>query len=245
MIRVLVGIVVLLSTASGMDDLRGTWRWTCCRGQNGGTFQITSQNEDGTFSGRFGDSPSDGKSPFSGRISHASVGFTRVILPVNQNQSWAARLSTESGVVRMIDGHWSGYGFVAGFGDFQAERVKAVTSTPTEPVSNSIVGRWNWGCCKGLYSGTFIVKQQDAQGRIRGVFGNSPSDGATPFEGTYSGGKLIFTRVLTGNIAGQRQVWRAQAAGSGSSLRTTNGQWSGFGAGPGYTDFHATFSGDR
>ena len=245
MIRVLMGMVVLLSTASGMDDLRGTWRWTCCRGQHSGTFQITSQSADGNFSGSFGDSPSDAKTPITGRITNANVRFTRAILPVNQNQSWAARLSVQSGVARLVDGQWSGYSFVAGFGDFQAERVKAVTTTPPQPASNSIVGRWNWGCCRGTHSGTFIVQQQDEQGRIRGVFGNSPSDGATPFEGTYSGGQLVFTRVLTGNIAGQRQVWRTQVTGSGSSLRTTNGQWSGYGAGPGYTDFQATFSGKR
>lgn len=226
-------------------DLRGSWRWSCCRGRHSGTFQITGQNADGTFTGRFGDTANDGRSPISGRIIAANVEFTRRIVAAGQDQRWKAQLSANSGVTRMINGSWSGYAFVAGQSDFQAERIGSGTSTPPQPAASGIVGRWNWTCCKGTSSGTFIVQQQDAQGRIRGVFGNSPSDGATPFEGTYSGGQLVFTRMLTGNIAGQRQVWRAQVTGSGSSLRTTNGQWSGYGAVAGYTDFQATFSGAR
>jgi hypothetical protein len=108
-------------------DLRGTWRWTCCNGQFSGTLQIAAQNPDGTFSGRFGDTPADGKSPLSGRLTAAGIEFNRTILdPPNQNQLWKARLSATSGSLKMIDGNWSGYGFVAGsYGNFQAEKIAA------------------------------------------------------------------------------------------------------------------------
>jgi hypothetical protein len=169
----------------------------------------------------------------------------------------------------MINGSWSGVGFVAGYGDFQAERIGTASSpalptalsptlptalSPTLPTALSptlptaatgIVGRWTWSCCKGTSSGSFTISEQDTAGRVRGVFGNSPADGATPFEGTYSGGQLVFTRMLTINGTSQQQVWRARVAGSGSSLHTTDGQFSGFGAVAGYTDIQATFVGGR
>jgi hypothetical protein len=151
---------------------------------------------------RFGNSPSDGKSPFTGRITHANVRFTRTILPDNQTQSWAARWSVQSGVARLIDGHWSGYMFPPGIGDFEAERIKAAAPDPEPVAGSSIVGRWRWVCCGGGHSGIFTVKQQDAQ-------------------------------------------WRAQVVDSGSSLRTTGGEWSGYAAGPGNADFQATFTGSR
>jgi hypothetical protein len=234
-----------LTPAMGGTDIRGSWRWTCCRGRHSGTFQITGQNSDGTFTGRFGDAAVEGGSPISGRLTAAGVEFTRGIPAVGQSQYWKAQLSAGSGVTRMVNGTWNGYAFVAGQNDFQAERIGSGTSTPPQPAASGIVGRWNWTCCKGTSSGTFTVSGQDSQGRIRGVFGNSAADGATPFEGTYSGGKLVFTRSLTGKLAGQRQVWQAQVTGSGSSLRTTGGIWSGYGAGPGYLDFQATFTGSR
>ena len=77
------------------------------------------------------------------------------------------------------------------------------------------------------------------------MFGSSAADGNSPFEGTFSGGQLVFTRFITVNGARQQQVWRAQVTGSGASMRTTGGQWSGFGAVAGYTDFQATFVGPR
>jgi hypothetical protein len=127
--------------------------------------------------------------------------------------------------------------------------IRAVGSTsqlPASPTASiSLAGRWNWTCCKGASSGSFTVSEHGADGRIRGVFGSSASDGASPFEGTFSNGQLVFTRFITVNGARQQQVWRAQVIGSGSSLRTTNGQWSGFGAVTGYTDFQATFVGPR
>lgn len=139
----------------------------------------------------------------------------------------------------MTDGRWSGFGFVAGYDDFRAERVVV----PAQTVSSSIIGRWNWSCCGGTHAGTFTVYEQDAEGRIRGKFGNNASDNATPFVGTYRDGELVFTRSLTGSLAGKQQQWRARLTGSGSSLRTTGGQWSGYGAAAGYTDFQATFIG--
>ena len=125
----------------------------------------------------------------------------------------------------MIDGHWSGYIFSPGLGNFEAERIKAAAADPEPVAGSSIVRRWRWVCCNGGHSGIFTVTQQDAQGRIRGVFGNGPADNATPFEGTYRNGLLRFTRSLNGDLAGQQQ-WRAQVVDSGSSLRTTGGQWS-------------------
>lgn len=244
MIRLILCTALLAPILFG-EDLRGTWRWNCCRGQHSGTFQITEQNANGSFSGRFGNSPSDGKSPLKGRITNANVQFTRNILPGNQTQSWVARLSVQAGVAKLIDGHWSGYMFSPGNGDFEAERIKAADPDPEPAAGPSIVGRWNWSCCKGAHAGTFIIREQDSQGLIRGVFGNGPSDGATPFEGTYRNGQLSFTRSLTGNLAGQKQQWRARVVGSESSLRTSGGEWSGYSAGPGYTDFQATFIGTR
>lgn len=248
------------TSASGAD-LRGSWRWTCCRGLHSGTFQIATQKPDGTFSGRFGDTSSDNKTPLSGRLTLAGVEFTRTITPPDQNQVWTAQLGGTSGSSRMINGNWSGVGFVAGYGDFQAERIGTASSpalptasSPALPTASSpalptaatgIVGRWTWSCCKGTSSGSFTISEQDTAGRIRGVFGNSPADGATPFEGTYSGGQLVFTRMLTINGTSQQQVWRARVAGSGSSLHTTDGQFSGFGAVAGYTDIQATFVGGR
>jgi hypothetical protein len=119
--------------AAGVD-LRGSWRWTCCRGQYSGTFQITTQSPDGAFSGRFGDTPADGKSPLSGRLTAAGIEFNRTILPVNQNQLWKAQLSGTSSALKMIDGNWSGYGFVAGSsGDFHAEKIAAAPPPPPPP----------------------------------------------------------------------------------------------------------------
>lgn len=204
MVRIILGIA-LTTTAVFAADLRGTWRWTCCRGQHGGTFYITTQNDDGTFSGRFGSSSSDGKSRLTGRITNSSVRFARTILPDNQTQSWAARLSVQSGISRLVDGRWSGYMFSPGIGGFEAERIKAAAPAPPPASGPSIIGRWKWVCCNGAHSGTSSVRQQDAQGRIRGVFGNGPSDNATPFEGSYNDGQLTFTRHLTGDLQGKRQ----------------------------------------
>jgi hypothetical protein len=102
-------------------DLRGTWRWTCCGGRHSGTFRISTQNPDGTFSGRFGDSADDARSPLSGRITSAGIEFTRTILSAGQNQLWKAQLSGTGSHLTMINGKWSGYGF-AGQPDFRAVR---------------------------------------------------------------------------------------------------------------------------
>jgi hypothetical protein len=134
---------------------------------------------------------------------------------------------------------WYQWGATAG-----VPTAEPAAPTPAPPtVSPGIVGRWNWTCCKGTSSGSFTVSEHGADGRIRGVFGGSAADGASPFEGTFSGGQLVFTRFITVNGARQQQVWRAQVTGSGSAMRTTGGQWSGFGAVAGYTDFQATFVG--
>ncbi len=226
-------------------DVRGTWRWSCCRGQHTGTFVIESQNSDGTFTGRFGDGPSDGKSPIAGRVSAAGFQFRRTIMPGHQTQMWEAQLSRTGGGLRTTVGNWSGFGFVAGWGDFQAERIGASSSAQPATRSSSLVGRWTWTCCRGIHAGSFTVQSQDAAGRVRGVFGNTASDGATPFEGTYSDGELVFTRFLTINGHSQRQVWRARVTGSGTSLRITDGRWSGFAADGANTDFQARFTGQR
>ena len=118
----------LLGQPAG-TDLRGTWRWTCCRGEYSGTFQISTQNPDGTFSGRFGDTSADAKSPLAGHLTATGIEFTRTILQANQNQLWKAQLSGTSDSLKMINGIWSGYGFVAGSdGNFQAEKIGAAAS---------------------------------------------------------------------------------------------------------------------
>jgi hypothetical protein len=134
---------------------------------------------------------------------------------------------------------WYQWGATAGVP--VAEGAAPAHAPPTGSVG--IVGRWNWTCCKGTSSGSFTVSEHGADGRIRGVFGSSAADGGSAFEGTFSGGQLVFTRFITANGARQQQVWRAQVTGSGSAMRTTGGQWSGFGAVAGYTDFQATFVG--
>ena len=138
--------------------------------------------------------------------------------------------------LRTTNGRWSGFG---GNGEFQATR-KAV-----EPASGQIIGKWNWSCCRGGHRGTFTITGQTPDGKIHGAFGNGPSEGASPLDGTFVRGELVFTRHLTGALQGQQQVWRATVQGSGSAMKTVNGSWSGYGAAPNFTDFQATFAGPR
>jgi len=127
-----------LFAQSSTPDLRGTWRWTCCRGTNAGTFTIAVQSPDGTFSGRFGNSPADGGTPLSGRLTGSSLEFTRTFSGPNQIQTWKAQVTGSSNSLK-ISGRWSGYGFVAGHDDFQAERIGAVPP----PSDAGLNGCWN------------------------------------------------------------------------------------------------------
>ena len=238
MAHVRVAVLALLAGWGGLyaTDLRGEWSWTCCRGLHSGTFQILVQNPDGTFTGRFGDTASDGKSPLRGRLTATGLEFQRTILPGQQLQTWTAGLSASGAALRTTNGRWSGFG---GNGEFQATR-KAV-----EPASGQIIGKWNWSCCRGGHRGTFTITGQTPDGKIHGAFGNGPSEGASPLDGTFVRGELVFTRHLTGALQGQQQVWRATVQGSGSAMKTVNGSWSGYGAAPNFTDFQATFAGPR
>ena len=123
------------SQSTAGADLRGTWRWTCCGGQYSGTFQIGAQTPNGTFSGIFGDTPADGKSPLSGHLTSTAIEFNRTILPANQNQLWKAQLNGTSGNLRMINGSWSGYGLEAGSkGDFHAEKIGSSPPPASNPI---------------------------------------------------------------------------------------------------------------
>jgi hypothetical protein len=238
MARLPMAVLALLAGCCGAygTDLRGEWSWTCCGGRHDGTFQILVQNADGSFSGRFGDSTADGKSPMQGRITPTGLEFQRTILPGRQIQNWTSGLSASGATLRMTNGRWSGFG---GSGEFQATR-KTV-----EPAAGQITGKWNWTCCGGAHRGTFTIAGQTPDGKIHGIFGNGPSEGTTPLDGTFARGEIVFTRHLKGALQGQQQVWRATVQGAGAGMRMANGRWSGYAAGPNNTDFQATFAGAR
>jgi hypothetical protein len=224
-------------------DLRGTWNWTCCAGRHRGTFQIASQNADGSFSGQFGNGPDDGRSPIAGRLTGAAVAFTRTIVTVKKDQTWQGSVTAGSGGALAMKGTWGGYGYLAGASDFSAQKA-AGAADPPGSYPASVAGRWSWTCCKATVSGTWTLSQ-DSQGKVKGTFGNGPGEGASPFEGTYADGVLTFARTLTGSLAGRQQSWRGTVQRSGSSWRIQSGSWSGYGAAPGYTDFQATYLGAR
>ncbi len=178
------------------------------------------------------------------RLESAELGFLSML--IRDSSSADVRIYN-------VDGSLRGQGpyrrkSVAATAPITATRPPTEVSTPTRPspaAPSSLVGRWNWSCCKGSSSGSFTIEEHGPDGRIRGVFGSSAADGGSPFEGTFANGQLAFTRFITVNGSRQQQLWRAQVTGSGASMRTSGGQWSGYGATTGYTDFQATYAGPR
>lgn len=242
------GLFERATLAGSSTNLIGAWTWRCCRGAHSGTFTIDSQDANGRFSGRFGNSPSDGGTLLQGRIRDNRIEFTRSSPAWNGGkQQWSAGLELRSGRLTTVQGRWSGYGFTSGNDDFEATlaRPKAPAAAPAAPAStssstSSLLGRWQWGCCRGAHSGTFTIQEHRPDGTIRGIFGNTPSDGATPFDGSYRNGAITFTRRLTINGAAQTQQWRARVASVGSGqLQMLDGTWSGFAWTAGNDDFHA------
>jgi hypothetical protein len=232
--RLLALAAISASLAFGQTSLNpsGTWNWRCCQGRHSGTFVIDHFDAGGTFSGRFGNTADDARTPIAGRISGSRIEFTRTF--GSQTQRWVGSLSSTGGGLRS-SGTWSGYGLSpGGANDFSADLARpAAAPSPTpdpEPISvpggsSTLVGQWRWTCCANVHSGTFTIQDQTPEGHFRGVFGASASDGSTPFAGTYRNGTVVFTRfVLTGAIA-QPQQWRAGVAGA----EMQNGRLSGYG----------------
>jgi hypothetical protein len=95
-------------------ELRGRWRWSCCRGAHSGRWEITDQKPDGTFLGAFGGAAADDVGSIEGRVQGNRVEF--------------ARRGTVEG--QAFEQHWSGV--MRGetlrgrleFGDFIAERIE-------------------------------------------------------------------------------------------------------------------------
>jgi len=240
------------STLSGPStNLLGAWTWRCCRGAHSGTFTIDRQDAGGRFSGRFGNTPSDGGTLLQGRIRGNRIEFTRSSPAWNGGtQQWTAGIEVRNGRLHTVNGRWRGYGFTSGNDDFEATlaRPKAPAAptapAPSAPAStsstSSLLGRWQWGCCRGGHSGTFTIQEHRPDGSLRGIFGNSPSDGATPFEGSYRHGVLSFTRHITINGASVTQHWTARIVNdSAGHLKTDGGQWSGYASTPDISDFNA------
>lgn len=216
----------------------GTWVWKCCRGAHSGTFTIQTQDAEGRFIGRFGNGPSDGQTPLQGRIRGTRIEFTRSS-PAwgGGKQQWAAELEVRSGRLRTVNGRWSGYSHAPGVDDFEASLTRP---EGPEATISPILGRWGWECCRGGHSGTFTIQELLRDGSLRGVFGNSPADGATPFEGSYRRGVLTFTRHVTVNGRSFTQQWTARVVDdSGGHLKTADGRWSGFASTPSNNDFLA------
>ncbi|MBN8731431.1 MAG: hypothetical protein J0L64_12885 [Acidobacteria bacterium] len=216
----------------------GTWVWKCCRGAHSGTFTIQSQDSEGRFSGRFGNGPSDGQTPIHGRIRGNRIEFTRSSPAWNGGkQQWSADLQVRSGRLSTVNGRWSGYSHAPSVDDFEASLTR-----PEGPGAtlSPMLGTWRWECCRGAHSGTFTIQELLADGSLRGIFGNGPADGASPFEGTYRRGALSFTRHVTVNGRAFTQQWSARVINDSNGLPTTaDGQWSGFAATPGNNDFRA------
>lgn len=216
----------------------GTWVWKCCRGAHSGTFTIQTQDSEGRFSGRFGNGPSDGQTPIQGRIRGNRIEFTRSSPAWSGGkQQWSADLEVLGGRLHTVNGHWSGYSHAPGADDFVASLTRP--EGPGATIS-PMLGRWRWECCRGGHSGTFTLQELLPDGAVRGVFGNSPDDGASPLEGSYRRGVLSFTRHVTVNGRALTQQWTARViTDSAGQLRTTGGQWSGFAATPNNNDFNA------
>lgn len=225
------------SSGTGLSPI-GTWVWKCCRGAHSGTFTIQSQDSEGRFTGRFGNGPSDGQTAMQGRIRGSRMEFTRSSPAWSGGkQQWAADLEVRSGRLHTRNGRWSGYSHSPGADDFEASLTRP--EGPGAAIS-PMVGRWRWECCRGGHSGTFTIEELHPDGAVRGIFGNSPDDGASPFEGTYRSGVLSFTRHVTVNGRAFTQQWTARVINdSGGHPRTTDGRWSGFASTPGNNDFAA------
>lgn len=103
----------------------------------------------------------------------------------------------------------------------------------------SLLGTWGWTCCRGAHRGTFSITEQNPDGSLRGAFGNSPADLATPLQGTFSGGILQFTRYLDIGGRVETQQWRARIEERGGAPQTVGGRWSGYAATPENDDFQA------
>ncbi|KAF0097796.1 MAG: FkbM family methyltransferase, partial [bacterium] len=105
----------------------------------------------------------------------------------------------------------------------------------------SLLGTWNWTCCRGRHRDTFTITEHRADGTIRGIFGAQDGN-STPLQGTFKAGVMQFTRHL--DIAGRKetQEWRAQIQVQGDVTQTVDGRWSGFAASADNTDFHARLS---
>ena len=105
----------------------------------------------------------------------------------------------------------------------------------------SLLGTWNWTCCRGKHRDTFTITEHRSDGTIRGIFGAQDGN-STPLQGTFKAGVMQFTRHL--DIAGRKetQEWRAQIQIQGDVTQTVDGRWSGFAATADNTDFHARLS---
>jgi hypothetical protein len=238
-VSVTLKIYATAAPAGSFNPL-GTWSWRCCGGRNSGTFKVEQFRADGSFEGRFGDTADDGKTPLKGTVTGSRMQFSRMYpsLP-NQSQTWSADLTSKNGVLRTVNGTWSGYGSGGGRFDFEAELTSQ--SKPNNwlelkaEYANDLRGEWQWTCCQGRHRGTFSISDFNAKGVFRGKFGTTPDDGNTPIEGQLSGREIVFTRSIDLSGKTQQQIWRGRLSSTGSM----SGSWSGFGAVPGQTDFQA------
>jgi len=104
-----------------------------------------------------------------------------------------------------------------------------------------LTGTWEWHCCQGRHAGNFTVERFSSDGSFSGRFGNSASDGATPFEGRLVNSRMEFRRSIS-SVPGQTQVWTADLRAIQGGFETVNGRWSGYGGGTAPDDFYAKIS---
>lgn len=199
-----------LSHAQPAFDPTGTWQWRCCNNRHSGTFVIDRVDRDGTFHGRFGDTPDDARTPLSGRISGSTLEFDRIIGSQMQ-QRWSGTLSADG---LQANGSCSGYGLSARE-SFQATRASAPARPTPVPAPGSnpagIISVQN-----GPYSSTW--RQRGSSTTWDAVW-SGPGSITTVMEGSIQGNQVTMRR--TSSSDGHICEYRGTIAADGVSVSGT------------------------
>ncbi len=172
-------LVACAAFAQSSADLTGRWRWSCCDGGFSGRWEITEQQADGTFHGRFAQTSATDIGSIEGRVTGDRIELVRKGTVNGQpfEQHW-------TGVLRgdRIEGRLEA-------GGFSAQRL------PPE-----MTGSWRWSCCGGAHTGRWEITEQHPDGTFRGRFGQTSPLDIGAIEGRMQGDQVEFERkgVLDG-----------------------------------------------